>query len=116
MLLGWQRLSLRAMHSPPPGPFPSPPKPRVGRPGRRQVPGTGGVRGGRRDGRGLVLGGTRERGTAGGGVREDATSRKSLGWPEDSRGGEGGRAAGGQRPVQSGVCARSTMTAPGAGG
>lgn len=25
MLLGWQRLSLRAMHSPPPGPFPSPP-------------------------------------------------------------------------------------------
>lgn len=116
MLLGWQRLSLRAMHSPPPGPFPSPPSLGWADLAEGRFRGLGACVGGGKGRERISSGGTRERGTAGGGVREDATSRKSLGRPAASRGGEGGRAAGGQRPVQSGVCARSTMTAPGAGG
>ena len=90
-----------------PAPQSLPPLPRlkVGRPGRRLVPGIGGVRGG------LILGGGREEGIssrdgrssilAGGGVEGDATSRKSSGgrggcWPPRAHGaGKGGRAAGG---------------------
>lgn len=95
--------------SPPPKPSPLP-QLRVGRPGRRLVPGTGGVRGG------LVEGG-REKGMssrdgsssvlAGGGVEGDAISGKSSGgrggcWRSRAHGaGSGDRAAeGGARPPE----------------
>lgn len=51
---GKQRLSLRAMHVPRPPIYSPLPRLKVGRPGRRLVPGVGGVRGG------LILGGGRE--------------------------------------------------------
>lgn len=100
----------KTFHSVPcilPAPQSVPPLPqlRVGRPGRRLVPGTGGVRGG------LVSGGEREEGIssrdgsssvlAGGGVEGDAISGTSSGgqagcWPRRAHGaGKGGRAAGG---------------------
>lgn len=83
MLLGRQRLSPSAMHAPrPPGLSPLS-KPRVGRPGRRLVPGTGGGREGIRSederASGVRLGA--------GWVREDATSRKSPWWPAGSPAG-----------------------------
>lgn len=56
MLLGWQRLSLRAMHSPPPGPFPSPPSLGWADLAEGRFRRLGACVGGR-GGRGLVLGG-----------------------------------------------------------
>lgn len=66
----------------PPGLSPLPPKPRVGRPGRRLVPGTGGVQEGGGEGReGISSGDEKESGVrlGAGWVREDAISRKSPG-------------------------------------